>query len=113
MESKTAEELLAFIRKSPSCYHVIETICRQLKAHGFIPLQEGEEWKLAQGGSYFVTRNRSSLLAFRIPQSPLKGFQVMASHGDSPNTGDAGIIGVAALALLGGAAVLTLRKRAQ
>lgn len=34
-------------------------------------------------------------------------------QGDSPNTGDAGIIGVAALALLGGAAVLTLRKRAQ
>lgn len=84
MECKTGEELLAFIRKSPSCYHVIETICRQLKAHGFISLQEGEEWKLAQGGSYFVTRNRSSLLAFRIPQCPLKGFQVMASHGDSP-----------------------------
>lgn len=34
-------------------------------------------------------------------------------QGDSPNTGDAGIIGVAALALLGGAAVLTLRKKAQ
>lgn len=34
-------------------------------------------------------------------------------QGGFPNTGDAGIIGVAALALLGGAAVLTLRKRAQ
>lgn len=85
MECKTAEELLAFIRKSPSCYHVIETICRELKAHGFISLQEGEEWKLAPGGSYYVTRNRSSLLAFRIPQSPLKGFQVMGQPWGFPH----------------------------
>lgn len=34
-------------------------------------------------------------------------------RGDSPNTGDTGIMGMAALALLGGAAVLTLRRRAQ
>ncbi|MGN8937786.1 NPXTG-anchored protein [Bittarella sp. HCP28S3_D9] len=47
------------------------------------------------------------------PSAPDPAPSPDSSHGDSPNTGDAGIIGVAALALLGGAAVLTLRKRAQ
>ncbi|MBU5419061.1 NPXTG-anchored protein [Acetanaerobacterium sp. MSJ-12] len=47
------------------------------------------------------------------PSAPDPAPSPDSSRGDSPNTGDAGIIGVAALALLGGAAVLTLRKKAQ
>ena len=36
------------------------------------------------GKGYYVTRNDSALIAFRIPKKDFTGFQVMASHSDSP-----------------------------
>ena len=36
------------------------------------------------GGAYYVTRNDSALIAFRIPGKDFTGFQIMASHCDSP-----------------------------
>ena len=39
---------------------------------------------LTPGGKYFVTRNGSSLLSFRIPQSAPAGFLMAAAHTDSP-----------------------------
>ncbi|MCQ2386446.1 MAG: M18 family aminopeptidase, partial [Clostridia bacterium] len=39
---------------------------------------------LRAGGKYYVTRNMSSLIAFRVPQKTGKGFQVAAAHTDSP-----------------------------
>lgn len=46
-----------------------------------------KRWALEKGGSYFVTRNGSSVLAFRLPNceiSQIKGFHVYAAHSDSP-----------------------------
>lgn len=85
MKREIATELLAFIQKSPSCYHVTENVKRELESRGFVPLQEGETWELKRGESYYVTRNLSSLIAFRIPQESFRGFQIMASHTDSPS----------------------------
>ena len=33
---------------------------------------------------YFVTRNGSSLIAFRVPAGEIAGFMMTAAHGDSP-----------------------------
>ena len=76
------QKLIDFIRESPTAFHAVETACRALE--GFIPLQEHECWQLKPGGRYYVTRNRSSIIAFTLPEAPFDAFQLIASHSDSP-----------------------------
>ena len=85
MEQNTPSvRLLDFIRSSPSCYHAIDNIRRKLIEKGYIELSEGEDWSVEVGGKYFVARNSSSIIAFRIPERVVGGFMVVASHSDSP-----------------------------
>lgn len=82
---KISKELLDFINHSPSCFHAVQNIADTLTAHGFSELMESEEWKLNPGGLYFVRRNLSAIIAFKIPTGRIKGFQIAAAHGDSPS----------------------------
>ena len=77
-----AQKLISFIQSSPTSFHAIETIEKELA--GFTRLSEREAWRLQPGGKYFVTRNRSSVIAFTLPESPFRAFQLIASHSDSP-----------------------------
>ena len=79
-----ARELFSFIESSPTAFHVVDTMKRMLEAEGYQQLLESREWELEAGGKYYVTRNGSSLLAFRVPKKEFNGFQIMASHSDSP-----------------------------
>lgn len=81
---KDIRELLEFIKKSPSCFHVIENIRSRLLEAGFCELKEKDTWRLEGGKDYFVTRNGSSVIAFRIPGGEFQGFHITASHSDSP-----------------------------
>lgn len=85
MSRKFADECLRFIEKSVSCYHAIENAKIMLRENGFKELRERESWKLCKGKGYFVTRNDSSLIAFYLPESEIKGFHIAASHSDSPS----------------------------
>ncbi len=78
------EKLLTQIEQSPSVYHVIGTLSQQLREAGYSELAEGERWLLERGKGYFVTRNHSSLLAFRLPRHFSGGFRIAAAHSDSP-----------------------------
>ena len=82
---QTAEELLHFLEKSPSSFHAIANITNMLEAAGFEEIREEENWKLLPGGSYYVTRNQSSVIAFKVPGADFTGFQIMASNSDSPS----------------------------
>ena len=85
MDITTSREMLEFIEKSPSAFHAIANGEKILKEKGFLRLSEGEAWKIEAGKSYYVTRNDSSLIAFRIPEKQeAKGFHIIASHSDSP-----------------------------
>ena len=84
MYRETAEQLLAFIEKSPSCFHAIKNMKDILLAEGFAQLREEDKWEIVNGGKYFVTRNDSSIVAFTIPQTGALGYRIMASHSDSP-----------------------------
>lgn len=84
MYREAAEELLAFIEKSPSCFHVVKNMKEMLEAEDYEELKENELWEVKEGGKYYVTRNASSLIAFKVPKKDFKGFQIMASHSDSP-----------------------------
>lgn len=82
---KCAEEMLEFIRKSPTAFHAVANIKTELENSGFAELKETESWEMESGKDYYVTRNDSSLIAFRIPEltEPV-GFHIAASHSDSP-----------------------------
>lgn len=84
MYKKTAKELLAFIEKSYSCFHLIQNMKEELNDNGFQELYEAQEWQLKCGGKYYVSRNESSLIAFQIPKENFTGFQIIASHSDFP-----------------------------
>ena len=84
MEKRTTVELIDFIARSPSPFHAVEQVRRELEAAGYRPLDEGERWVLAPGDRRYVIRNGSSLIAFRVPEGTWRGFLLSASHSDSP-----------------------------
>ena len=76
-------KLFEYIAASPSPYHAVEHSAELLRQAGFLPLSEGEDWRLAPGQGYYVTRNGSSLIAFRARRA-FTGFMMTAAHSDSP-----------------------------
>ena len=83
-DQKVAKDLLAFIWNSPSVYHVVDNIRKKLLQQGFRELKEQDAWQLEADKGYFVIRNDSSIIAFRLPDKEIKGFHMVAAHGDSP-----------------------------
>ena len=81
---KINEGLLEFLDQSPTCFHAIDYVKKQLNEQGYEQLLEGKPWNLEEGGKYYVTRNLSSIIAFQIPKKDFKGFMIGASHSDSP-----------------------------
>ena len=77
-------KLFDFIKKSPTAYHACKTAADILTDNGYTELFEGEKWTLEANKGYFVKRNGSSVIAFRIPEDRFDGFMIAASHGDSP-----------------------------
>jgi aspartyl aminopeptidase len=82
----SADQLLAYIDRSPSPYHAIAEASALLSAAGFVPLAEAERWDLQPGGAYFVVRGGKSLIAWRQGSAPVAeaGFRFVAAHSDSP-----------------------------
>ncbi len=76
--------MLDFIDRSVSPYHVTQNLKSMLCEAGYTELCEGDDWQLSKGGRYFVSRNLSSLIAFRVPTGKPTGFMMAASHSDSP-----------------------------
>ena len=79
--------LLGFLNRSPVAFFAVKNMCEELEKAGFRRLRENEHWELAAGGAYYVTRNGSAVIAFRVPEvrsAEIAGFQIMASHCDSP-----------------------------
>ena len=83
---ETADRLISFLEKSPSCYHAAANIRERLLDEEYTELYETDSWELRTGGKYFVMRNHSSVISFRIPESAAgeTGFLITASHTDSP-----------------------------
>lgn len=80
-----SRQLLDFVDQSPSCYHAAANVMEELRQAGYAVLEESEPWQLKRGGRYAVMRGDSSLIAFRIPEEPFRGFMIAAAHSDSPS----------------------------
>ena len=84
MYKQISTELLKFIENSCSCFHVIQNMKDQLNKEGYEQLSERKEWNIKEGGKYYVTRNGSSIIAFKVPAKDFTGFNIVASHSDFP-----------------------------
>ena len=80
-------ELLDFLESSPTAFHAVAALKSMLLDSGFIALSEEEQWDLADGHNYFVTRNDSALIAFRHDSQSLlgEGLRLTGAHTDSPS----------------------------
>lgn len=78
------DALMNLLDRSYSVFHVVDNMEKELKKNGFIRLDEKEDFSLEEGKNYYVTRNGSSLIAFRIPKKKRLAFQLTATHNDSP-----------------------------
>ena len=76
--------LCEFITASPTPFHAVNNAKRMLKEEGFTELKESEPANVVSGGKYFITRNLSSIIAFKIPKGGFNGFMISAAHSDSP-----------------------------
>lgn len=85
MFENITDEFLDFLSISPSCYHVVSNFRKALLYAGYEELQENHPAQIKAGGKYFIVRNESSIIAFRIPQKIHHGFMIAAAHSDSPS----------------------------
>lgn len=84
MLNNTTGNMLDFIEKSPTAFHVVANIAAELDKKGFLRLSEKEKWNLEAGKNYYVTRNGSAIISFKLPKKDFDGFYMIAGHSDSP-----------------------------
>lgn len=83
--SAQINDLIEFIAASPTPFHAVATMRERLQTAGFTVLSEQQPWQLKPGGAYVVTRNDSSIIAFRVGTDlPANGIRMVGSHTDSP-----------------------------
>ncbi len=78
-------EFLNFIDNAKSPFHAVALIERMLEMAGYTRLFENEKWELEFGGRYYVLKNSSSIISFRVPRGDCESFLISASHSDSPS----------------------------
>ena len=78
-------ELIAFIDNSPCAFYCVNNLSDELLEKGFEELKENEVFNIQKNKNYFIKRNDSSLIAFKVGniESNYK-FNIVASHSDSP-----------------------------
>ena len=78
--------MLEFIKNSPTPYHASQNLCALLDEQGFRRLTETEEWHIQQGDQCYVTRNGTSVIAFRFGSNSkiTHGMRLVGAHLDSP-----------------------------
>ena len=90
MENKIKEEsinklLLDLFNNSYNEYFAISNIKKLLDENGFICLLENEKYEISLGKSYYILRDGSSIIAFKVPEKLDElYFKIVASHSDSP-----------------------------
>ncbi|WP_069165676.1 M18 family aminopeptidase [Nocardia altamirensis] len=81
----TAAGLCAFIDASPSPFHVCQTVARELAAHGFTELAEGQQWPSDGPSKHYVVRGGSLIAWATADATGPTPFRVVGAHTDSPN----------------------------
>jgi len=85
-EEKFNYDLMDFIAMSPTPFHAVEQIVYKLECAGYQRLYEADSWQLEKQQGYFVIRNDSSIIAFKLGEDDVidSGIQMLGAHTDSP-----------------------------
>ena len=81
------QRLLSFLDASPVNFLAVKNIADMLVANGFRRINPTQPLgEVKSGDSFFVTKNDSSIYAFRIGNKPIAnaGFHMICAHCDSP-----------------------------
>ncbi len=86
MRTELNQGLIDFLAASPTPFHATQALARRLEEAGYQRLDERDAWRTEAGGRYYVTRNDSSLIAFKLGTAPLleNGLRLVGAHTDSP-----------------------------
>ena len=81
------KDLMNFIDATPNAYFCVDNLRKKLIENGFVELYENQNWdNLTEDGKYFVVRNDSSLIAFKMSNKKENiGFNIISAHTDSPS----------------------------
>lgn len=77
-------QLFQFIDNSPTAFHAIANAASRLEEAGYQKIVRESEADVKPGGKYYLTRNDTSIIAFRLPAGKPEGLRIAASHSDSP-----------------------------
>ena len=78
------EDVFEFLQEGVTPCHAAATAAAWLDAAGFTRLEEADYWNLEPGCGYYITRNGSAVVAWRVPDHAIGGWRITASHSDSP-----------------------------
>jgi len=80
------DSLFNFLDRSPTAFHAVAELRRQLLEAHMTELFEHERWQLEKGRGYFVVRENAALVAFALGSGEKieNGFRMVATHSDSP-----------------------------
>ena len=80
----TQQRLFEFLQAGVTPWHAVAEAARWLEAAGYTRLEEAAYWNLEPGGRYYVTRNGSSIVAWRVPDHAIGGWRMSIAHSDNP-----------------------------
>lgn len=79
------KELLKFINEAHTTYQAVNLVKKILLENNFIELDFINERKIEKGKNYFIIKNDSSIIAFKVGKTLSNpSFNIVASHNDSP-----------------------------
>ena len=84
MTHTIAKQLCDYIAKSPTPFHATKNLLSLFAENGFKHLDESDDWSIESNTAYVITRNDSSIIAFRTGGDYEQGFQMLGAHTDSP-----------------------------
>ncbi|MEU5267995.1 M18 family aminopeptidase [Streptomyces hygroscopicus] len=79
------DDLMSFLRASPSPYHAVANAAERLEKAGFRQVEETAPWD-GEAGGRFVLRG-GAIIAWYVPEgaSPATPYRIVGAHTDSPN----------------------------
>ena len=84
MSQFSQQSLREFLNAGVTPFHVVKASATLLEKSGYVRLSDSEKWKIEAQGRYYVTRNDSSIIAFKIGKKHDEALHIIGAHTDSP-----------------------------